>query len=94
MQLKAGLRPVRGFRGSVKTSMQAVTLQMAAAKKWGSKGYSHFTAAPFDFIQLKTPGIHAVLDSYEVYGGPATLILLCAAQRFCDEPPCTQWPLS
>ena len=39
MQLKAGLRPVRGFRGSVKTSMQAVTLQMAAAKKWGSKEF-------------------------------------------------------
>ena len=101
---------------AVKTSMQAVTLQMAAAKKWGPKEYdrldrftmslphpdattamlsgagqinSHFTAAPFDFLQLKAPGIHAVLDSYEVYGGPATLILLYAAQSFCDDNPMT-----
>ena len=101
---------------AVKTSMQAVTLQMAAAKKWGPKEFerldrltmslphpdattamlsgagqinSHFTAAPFDFLQLKTPGIHAVLDSYEVYGGPATLILLYAAQSFCDDNPKT-----
>ena len=99
---------------AVKTSMQAVTLQMAAAKQWGPKEFerldkftmslphpdataamlsgvgeitSHFTAAPFDFIQLKQPGIRAVLDSYEVYGGPATLILLYAAQSFCDENP-------
>lgn len=101
---------------AVKTSMQAVTLQMAAAKKWGQKAYdrldrftmslphpdataamlsggsqinSHFTAAPFDFLQLRTPGIHAVLDSYEVYGGPATLILLYATQSFCDDNPKT-----
>lgn len=101
---------------AVKTSMQAVTLQMAAAKKWGLKEAnrldrftmslphpdataamlagaseinSHFTAAPFDFIQLKQPGIHAVLDSYEVYGGPATLILLYGTQSFCDENPKT-----
>jgi NitT/TauT family transport system substrate-binding protein len=101
---------------AVKTSMQAVTLQMAAAKKWGVKEFerldrftmtlahpdataamlsgagqinSHFTAAPFDFIQLKTPGIHTVLDSYEVYGGPATLILLYAGQSFCDSNPKT-----
>lgn len=101
---------------AVKTSMQAVTLQMAAAKLWGPKEFerldrftmslphpdataamlsgvgdinSHFTAAPFDFIQLKKPGIHAVLDSYEVYGGPATLILLYSTQSFCDENPKT-----
>ncbi len=101
---------------AVKTSMQAVTLQMAAARKWGPKEFerldrftmslphpdattamlsgvgqinSHFTAAPFDFIQLKQPGIHAVLDSYEVYGGPATLILLYATESFCNENPKT-----
>jgi NitT/TauT family transport system substrate-binding protein len=101
---------------AVKSSMQAVTLQMAAAKQWGLKEFerldaltvalahptattamlsgageinSHFTAAPFDHIQLKDPKIHAILDSYDVYGGPATLILLYATQSFCDRNPKT-----
>ena len=101
---------------AVKTSMQAVTLQMAAAKQWGLKEFerldsftvalahptattamltgageinSNFTAPPFDFIQLKDPRIHAILDSYDVFGGPATLILLYATQSFCDENPKT-----
>ncbi|HSJ95726.1 MAG TPA: ABC transporter substrate-binding protein [Myxococcota bacterium] len=99
---------------AVKTSMQAVTLQMAAAKLWGDANYtrldrftvsmrhpdatasmlsgggeinSHFTAAPFDFQQLKQPGFHAVLDSYDVYGGQATLILLYAAKKFVEANP-------
>jgi NitT/TauT family transport system substrate-binding protein len=99
---------------AVKTSMQAVTLQMAAAKKWGMTEYerldkytvsmphpsalaallsrqgevtAHFTAAPYDFQELRSPGIHRVLDSYDVYGGPATLILLYATQKFVDANP-------
>lgn len=101
---------------AVKSSMQAVTLQMAAAKQWGLKEFerldaftvalahptattamlsgageinSHFTAAPFDYIQLKDPSIRVVLDSYDVFGGPATLILLYATQSFCDRSPKT-----
>ncbi len=99
---------------AVKTSMQAVTLQMAAAKKWGDAQYerldkftvsmrhpdaaaalmssegaitAHFGAAPYDYMELHHPGIHEVLDSYDVYGGPATLILLYATQKFVDENP-------
>lgn len=100
---------------AVKTSMQAVTLQMAAAKLWGDAHYqkldpltvsmrhpdgaaamisgyggaisSHFTAAPYDFMELKNPAIHAVLDSYDVYGGPATLIVLYAEKKFVDANP-------
>lgn len=99
---------------AVKTSMQAVTLQMAAAKKWGDPEFervdkltvsmrhpdataamlagkgdvnSHFTAAPYDFRQLKDPNIKRVFDSYDVYGGPATLILLYTTQKFHDENP-------
>lgn len=99
---------------AVKTSMQAITLQMAAAKLWGLKEHTrldhltvslphpeamaamlsgageitaNFTAAPYDFQQLKKPGIRAILDSYEVYGGPASLILLYGMQGFCDDNP-------
>lgn len=99
---------------AVKTSMQAVTLQMAAAKKWGPAEFerldkftvsmrhpdaaaamlsgqgeiaSHFTAAPYDFMELRAPGIRRILDSYDVFGGPATLILLYGTQKFVDENP-------
>lgn len=99
---------------AVKTSMQAVTLQMAAAKQWGDKDFerldrltvsmrhpdataamlsgksevtSHFTAAPYDFQQLRQPGIRRVLDSYDVYGGPATLIVLYTTRKFHDDNP-------
>ena len=99
---------------AVKTSMQAVTLQMAAAKLWGDAQFerldkltvsmrhpdgaaamlsgqgeitAHFTAAPYDYMELKNPAIHPVLDSYDVYGGPATLILLYCTKKVHDENP-------
>lgn len=99
---------------AVKTSMQAVTLQMAAAKLWGNAAFerldkltvsmrhpdgaaamlsgqgeitAHFTAAPYDFMELKNPEIHQVLDSYDVYGGPATLIVLYTTKKFYDANP-------
>lgn len=99
---------------AVKTSMQAVTLQMAAAKRWGPDQFerldkltvsmrhpdgtaamlsgqgevtAHFTAAPYDFRQLQDPKIHRVLDSYDVYGGPATLILLYGTKKFYEGNP-------
>lgn len=99
---------------AVKTSMQAVTLQMAAAKEWGDSNYekldkltvsmkhpdataamlsgqgeitAHFTAAPYDFQQLKDPNIRKVLDSFQVYGGPATLIILYTTDKFRTENP-------
>ncbi len=99
---------------AVKVSMQAVTLQMAAAKIWGDSNYekldkltvsmrhpdglaamlsgqgeitAHFTAAPYDFMELQDRNIRKVLDSYEVYGGPATLIVLYATQKFHDQNP-------
>lgn len=99
---------------AVKTSMQAVTLQMAAAKRWGDANYermdkltvsmrhpdaaaamlsghsevnAHFTAPPYDFQEQKDPAIRPVLDSYDVYGGPATLILLYCTKKFYDANP-------
>lgn len=116
-----GVKSIRDFGSgdkialpAVKTSMQAVTLQMAAAKEWGNDQFervdkltvsmrhpdataamlsgqsevnSHFTAAPYDFMQLKDPAIRRVFDSYDVYGGPATLILLYTNQKFHDANP-------
>ena len=33
---------------------------------------SHFTVAPFNYYELKAPGIHAVLKSYDTVGGKHT----------------------
>ena len=80
---------------SVKSSSQAVLLQMASAKEWGAGQYDKldpltasmspadattgllsggggfnaaFTVPPFQYMQLKNPAIHTVLDSRDVIG--------------------------
>jgi len=99
---------------ATKTSMQAVTLQIAAAKAWGRSEYgrldkltvsmkhpdamaamlsgqgeitAHFTAAPYDYLELEQPGMSKVLTSYDVYGSSATLIVLCAGAKFRRDNP-------
>ena len=79
---------------SVKISMQAILLEMAAAKEFGAANYekldpltvsmghpdafaalnsgtevqSHFSSAPFQNRQLKMPGYHQVISSYDIIG--------------------------
>jgi NitT/TauT family transport system substrate-binding protein len=101
---------------AVKVSMQAVTLQMAAAKIYGEKNFekldsltvsmshpdaaaalstgvsgvsAHFTAPPYTYSQLKQPNVRKVVDSFEIYGGPATLIVLYTRAKFLEENPKT-----
>jgi NitT/TauT family transport system substrate-binding protein len=88
---------------AVKTSGQAVLLQMAAAKAFGEKEYgkldpltvslphpdgmnmllagkteitAHFTGPPYQNIEAEKPGIHTILRSEDVMGGPSTFNLL------------------
>jgi NitT/TauT family transport system substrate-binding protein len=99
---------------AVKASNQAVLLQMAAAKAFGSDNYakldhltvsmshpdamaallsraggitSHFTAPPFQYTELSKPGIHTVLTSYQVLGGPASFNIIYATAKFHDANP-------
>jgi NitT/TauT family transport system substrate-binding protein len=101
---------------AVKVSMQAVTLQMAAAKIYGEKNFekfdsltvamahpdavaalsagvsgvtAHFSAPPYSYSQLRQPTLHKVVDSFEIYGGPATLIVLYARGKFAADNPKT-----
>lgn len=101
---------------AAKTSMQAVILQMAAAKKWGAKEYdrldkftvslahpdataalisgsgnitAHFSAPPWDNVQLRSPNVHRVLDSADILGGAATCLVLYTTQKFHDQNPKT-----
>lgn len=101
---------------AVKVSIQAVTLQMAAAKTWGQKNYTkldpltvtlshpdgmaamlsghsevdaHFTSPPFQYEELQHRGVHTVLNSFKVLGGPATFNLVWTTKKFHDQNPKT-----
>ena len=48
---------------------------------------AHFGSPPFQYQQLEKPGIHTVLNSYEVLGGPATFNNVWTTSRFRSENP-------
>ncbi len=48
---------------------------------------AHFSSPPFQYQQLEKPGIHKVLDSYQVLGGPATFNLVWTTSKFRNENP-------
>jgi NitT/TauT family transport system substrate-binding protein len=50
---------------------------------------AHFSLPPFQYQQLKQPGIRRVLNSYEVLGGPTTFNLVWTTQKFRQENPKT-----
>jgi ABC-type nitrate/sulfonate/bicarbonate transport system substrate-binding protein len=99
---------------AVKVSVQAMMLQMAAAKQWGQANFakldnltvtmtppdstiallsdtpgvtSVFGVPPFQSQQLEKPGIHTVLNSYDVFGGPHTFTVAWASSQFRDKNP-------
>jgi NitT/TauT family transport system substrate-binding protein len=101
---------------SVGVSVQARTLQFAAAKAWGKDQFdrldqltvslphpdatqallsgsgtisAHFSNSPFQQLALPDDSIHQVLDSYEVYGGPTTSIIIYTTEAFRNENPKT-----
>lgn len=47
------------------------------------------SAPPFYYREIKTPGIHTVLKSYDVLGGPSTNNLTWTTRKFHDENPKT-----
>jgi NitT/TauT family transport system substrate-binding protein len=53
----------------------------------GSEITSQFTSPPFQNQALETPGVHVVLNSYDVMGGPNTFLMVWAAKKFRDENP-------
>ncbi|WP_250504259.1 ABC transporter substrate-binding protein [Caballeronia sp. AZ7_KS35] len=98
----------------VRTSIQAVTLAMAAEQSFGKGQVSkldpytvalghpqamkalldgntdidaHFSAAPLMYEEMAAPGIHKVLDSYTVLGGPHTYNAVWTSTQFHDANP-------
>ena len=100
---------------SVKISMQAILLEIAAAKAFGNDAWekldpltvsmghpdavaalvtggnevtTHFSSLPFSYRQLKQPGIHAVLSSFDIIG-PHSVSSLVTTTKFHDDNPKT-----
>jgi len=47
----------------------------------------HFTASPIQDLELQKPGIHKLLDSYQILGQPSTFNVVWASTKFHDENP-------
>jgi len=98
----------------VKVSIQAILLEMAAAKAFGEANFarldpltvtlshadgmvellsptapvdSHFTSPPYTYLELEHSGIHTVLNSYQILGGPGTLNVVYTTSKFRSENP-------
>ena len=99
---------------AVKVAMQAIMLQMAAAKEWGDAKYNaldhltvsmshpdataamlggaseitaNFSSAPFQYRQMKNPGIRRILTSTELFDEPLSFNLIAATAKFRSENP-------
>ena len=46
-----------------------------------------FSVPPFQYQQLEKAGIHTVLNSYEVFGGPHTFTVAWTSSQFRDKNP-------
>jgi len=99
---------------AAKVSIQAVTLQIYTAAKWGqadkldhlvvsmkhpialaammSGGQtvkSHFATLPYSYQELQNPKIHTVISSYDIMGGPHSVLVMSAKTEFKDKNPKT-----
>jgi len=99
---------------AVKVSIQAVVLQIAAAKQFGQSNYAKldpltvsmsppdstiallsgsneitcvFGVPPFQQQQLEKPGIHTILNSFDVMDGPHTFTVAWTTARFREKNP-------
>ena len=59
----------------------------AALLSGASEITAHFSSPPFQYQQLKKPGIHTVVNSYDVLGGPATFNTVWTTSKFRSENP-------
>ena len=60
---------------------------MAAMLMGHSPISAHFTSAPFQYQEASAPGVHVVLNSYDVLGGAHTFNLMWATSAYRDANP-------
>ena len=59
----------------------------AALLSGKSEVTAHLSSPPFQYQELAHPGMHLVLNSYDVLGGPATFNVIWATAKFHDQNP-------
>jgi NitT/TauT family transport system substrate-binding protein len=62
------------------TGMQALLAER-------SEIVAHFTSPPYQYEELRHPGVHTLLNSYDVWGGPQTFVLAWTTARFRADNP-------
>ena len=99
---------------AVKVSMQAIILQMAAAKEFGDAKFdaldhltvsmahpdataamlggsnevvANFSSAPFQYRQMKAPGIRRILTSTELFDEPLSFNVIATTAKFRRDNP-------
>ena len=93
MVLKMAMEKMYGE--AARDKLDSVTIQlghpdaMIAVINGSSEVNSHFSAPPYQYSELKAPGVHLVLDSSEVFGGPASNAVVFGTRKFYDANPKT-----
>jgi NitT/TauT family transport system substrate-binding protein len=83
----------KAFGEGQHTKLDPLTVSLAhpdaqtALLSGASEINAHFSSPPFQYQQLERPGIHTVVNSYEVLGGPATFNLVWTTAKFRSENP-------
>jgi len=83
----------QAFGDGQQNRLDALTVSMShpdgqtALLSGASEITAHFSSPPFQYQQLKTPGIHTVLNSFDVLGGPATFNVVWTSSKFRNENP-------
>ena len=83
----------KAFGEGQQNRLDALTVSMShpdaqtALLSGASEITAHFSSPPFQYQQLEKPGIHTVLNSYDVLGGPATFNLVWTTSKFRTENP-------
>ena len=78
----------KAFGDGQQNKLDALTVSMShpdaqtALLSGQSEINAHFSSPPFQYQQLERPGIHRVLSSYEVLGGPATFNTVWTTTKF------------
>jgi len=87
-----GIAATRMYGSAGRKRFDAMTVAMAhpdatIALLSGTELTAHFSAPPYQYEELKAPGVHAILDSTELMGGPTTITTLFGTVRFHDANP-------
>ena len=48
---------------------------------------AHFSSPPFQYQETAKPGLHKIIDNYEILGGPATFNVVWSTLRFREQNP-------